>query len=118
MENGGWVSRKDAPATDLYSYGLLWWRLLHDDKDPFLVLLGGDKEVSDNGAKEEMKRTDDLAILARENISSLSSANSTLAFVPEMVCCLLQVNPSARLEALSNFEHRNIKLGFRSVRVY
>lgn len=118
MENNGWVSRKEALATDLYSYGLLWWRLLHDDKDPFLALLGEASEILDNGAKEEMKKTGDLAILAQENIHSMSSATSTLAFVPEMVCCLLQVNPSARLDALTKFEYRNSKLGFRSVGLY
>ena len=97
----------------MYSLGLLWWRILHDDRDPFLLLL----EADDNDAKEALKRTDELAIQVYENISSLSLAHPGIQDVAETVCATLQVNTTSRMTALAELAARSVstRLGLKLV---
>jgi hypothetical protein len=107
------VAIDKALATDLYSLGLLWWRILYDDKDPFLLLL----EIDDNDAKEVLKKTEKLAVQAYESIISLSHNHLGIQDVAETVCAMLQVNSTSRISALADLAARNVstRIGLGSV---
>jgi hypothetical protein len=107
------ICREEALATDLFSLGLLFLRLLNDDKDPFNTCRQSGADTPDNDAKENMKRSNEFSTEARDMAISLAPFNSTLSMFAEVIRRLLQVSPAARVEGVENIEIEYPGLGFR-----
>jgi hypothetical protein len=95
--------------------GLLFLRLLNDDKDPFSTFINPDADELDNHAKERMKQSDEFPMQAKDKVISLAPSNSILCMFAELVYRLLQMSPTARVEGVSTIELEYPALGFRLV---
>lgn len=111
MEAGGWIPRREARATDLYSYGLLWWRLLRDGKDPFAAIFGAEVDGAAKEEKKAQKAAGGLAAAVAEDIRRMAPDVAAVRDVAELARCLLQLTASDRLEAISTSQVRDLVPG-------
>ena len=100
IRNDGHVLKTEAYATDLYSYGMLWWRMFHDNQDPLNLVLQRDHKIVTSTMKEQLKAESSLGAIAEEDVLSYIPEHTENVIISRLVKHLLQVIPIVRVQRL------------------
>ena len=110
----GYVSRDIAYATDIFSYGMLWWRMFHDNQDPLCFILEQDGKVVNSDTKEYLKAEVSFGKIVEDDIMSKTLTNETGLIVSRLVNKMLNLDPGTRvlqtIELLKSYDFMDVEL--------
>ena len=109
----GYVSRDIAYATDIFSYGMLWWRMFHNNRDPLCFILERDGAVVNSDTKENLKAEVSFGKIVEDDITSKILKNETGVIVSRLVNKMLNLDPSTRvlqtIELLKSYDFIDVE---------
>ncbi|KAL9609579.1 MAG: hypothetical protein Q9167_005672 [Letrouitia subvulpina] len=102
VRRNGYILQNEAYGADLFSYGMLWWRMFHDNRDPLSFVLQRDRKLVSESLKEQLKAEGSIGSIAEEDILSKVLEGEAGPIIARLVNHMLNLKPSARLQRTAN----------------
>lgn len=101
FDSHGWINAQLGYLTDLYSHGMLIWRMLYDDQDPFQSLTEIDHAPeSIENTVQRLKKDNHVALIAMQHAATLKLRPEISLIIEERLFCSLQADPLERKKCL------------------